>query len=94
MTGDLEQTPSPGGHRDNIMQVSRVGCDRNSKSGAKLKTGGRWYHTVFASVKAQVAASGKWNCGRCRSESLRRLDEKLQKALFQIDEQKRKSRAL
>jgi hypothetical protein len=45
-------------------------------------------------MKAQVAESGKWKCDRCESERLRLLEEKLQNALLQIDEPKRKNKAL
>jgi hypothetical protein len=45
-------------------------------------------------VKVQVVESGKWNCDRCRSERLQLLEEKLQKAVLQIDELKRKNKAV
>jgi hypothetical protein len=41
-----------------------------------------------------VAESGKLICGKCRSERLRLLEEKLQNALLQIDDLTRKNKAL
>jgi len=41
-----------------------------------------------------VAESGKWICGKCKSERLRLLQEKLQNALLQIDDLTRKNKAL
>jgi hypothetical protein len=41
-----------------------------------------------------VVESGKWICGKCRSERLRLREEKLQNALFQIDDLTRKNKAL
>ena len=41
-----------------------------------------------------MVESGKWNCDRCRYESLQLPEEKLQNIVFQIDELKRKNRAL
>jgi hypothetical protein len=38
--------------------------------------------------------SGKWNCDRCRWDRLRRLEEKLENALQQIEELKRKNKGL
>ena len=42
----------------------------------------------------QVAESGKWNCDRCRSERLRVLEEKLRDAQIQIEDLKRRNKAL
>jgi len=41
-----------------------------------------------------VAESRKWICDMCRSDRLRLLEEKLQKALLQIDDWTRKNKAL
>jgi len=41
-----------------------------------------------------VVESGKWNCDRCRSERLQLLEEKLQKAVLQIEELKRKNKVV
>jgi hypothetical protein len=38
--------------------------------------------------------SRKWICDKCRSESLRLLEEKVQNALLQIDNLTRKNKAL
>jgi len=42
----------------------------------------------------QVAESGKWNCDRCRRERLRVLEKKLRDAKIQIEELKRRNKAL
>jgi hypothetical protein len=41
-----------------------------------------------------VVEGGKWICDKCRSESLRLLEEKLQNALFKIDDLTMKNKAL
>jgi hypothetical protein len=41
-----------------------------------------------------VVQSWKWISDQCRSERLRLLEEKLQKALLQIDDLTRKNKAL
>jgi hypothetical protein len=38
--------------------------------------------------------SGKWSCDRCSCDRLRQLEEKLENALQQIEELKRKNRGL
>ena len=45
-------------------------------------------------MKARVAESGKWVCDKCRSERLRVLEERLQKALHQTDVLTRKNKML
>jgi len=45
-------------------------------------------------TQAQVADSGKWTCGKCRSERIRLLEEKLQNALLQIYDLITKNKAL
>ena len=55
---------------------------------------GRWYHNTCGNVKFQVAESGKWNFDRCRSERLRVLEEKLRDVEIQIEELKRRNKAL
>jgi hypothetical protein len=41
-----------------------------------------------------MADGGKWSCDRCRWDRLRRLEEKLENALQQIEELKRKNKGL
>jgi hypothetical protein len=41
-----------------------------------------------------MADSGKWSCDRCRWDRLRGLEEKLENALQQIEELKRKNKGL
>jgi Zn-finger protein len=41
-----------------------------------------------------MADSGKWSCDRCRWNRLRQLEEKLENALKQIEELKRKNKEL
>lgn len=52
------------------------------------------YHNSCGRVKVQVVENAKWNCDRCRSERLHLLEEKLQNTVLQIDELKRKNKAL
>jgi hypothetical protein len=52
------------------------------------------YHNSCGNVKSQVADSGKWTCGRCRSERLRVLEEKLRDAQDQIEKLTRTNKAL
>ena len=66
----------------------------NLKSGTQCNTCGCWFHNSYGNIKAQVAESRKWICGKCRSEKLRLLEEKLQDALLQIDDLTRKNKAL
>jgi hypothetical protein len=87
----VELNPVP---LDSIVQVLCSGCDRNLKSGTKCESCGRWYHNSCGNVKFQVAESGKWNCDRCRIERLRVLEEKLKDAQVQIEELKRRNKAL
>jgi hypothetical protein len=89
--GGVELNPGP---VDSIVQVLCSGCDRNLKSGTQCESCGRWYHNSCGNVKFQVAESGKWNCDKCRSERLRVLEEKLRDAQIQIDELKRRNKAL
>jgi predicted amidophosphoribosyltransferase len=89
--GGVELTPGP---VDSIVQVLCSGCDRNLKSGTQCESCGRWYHNNCGNVKFQVAESGKWNCDRCRSERLRVQEEKLGDAQIQIEELKRRNKAL
>ena len=91
MIGGVELNPGP---VDNIVQVLCSGCNRNLKSGTQCELCGRWYHNSCGNVKFQVAESGKWNCNRCKSERLRVLEEKLRDAQIQIEELKRRNKAL
>ena len=92
--GGVEKNPGPGVLAEKIMQVLCSGCDRNLKSGTQCDTCGRWFHNSHGNVNVLVAESGKWICDKCRSERLRLLEEKLQKALLQIDNLTRKNKAL
>jgi TolA-binding protein len=83
--GGVELNPGP---VDSIVQVLCSGCDS-------------WYHNSCGNVEFQVAESGNCtdavpfsNCDRCRSERLRVLEEKLTDAQIQIEELKRRIKAL
>jgi hypothetical protein len=52
------------------------------------------YHNNCGNVKFQVAEIGKWNCNRCRYERPRVLEEKLRDTQIQIEELKRRNKAL
>jgi hypothetical protein len=69
-------------------------CDRNLKSGTQCNTCGCRFHNNCGNIKAQVTESGKWICGKWRSERLRLLQEKLQNALLLIDDLTSKNNAL
>jgi hypothetical protein len=45
-------------------------------------------------VKVPVAERGKWSCDKCRTETIRMLQEELQNALRQTDELKSRNRKL
>ncbi|PNF36340.1 hypothetical protein B7P43_G00510 [Cryptotermes secundus] len=92
--GGVEQNPGPVVEAENILQVLCSGCERNLKSGTQCDTCGRWFHNSCGNVRAQMAESGKWSCERCRWGRLRQLEEKLENAMKQIEELKRKNRAL
>ena len=79
---------------ESIVQVLWSGYERNLKSGTQCESCGRWYHNSCGNVKFQVAKSGKWNCDRCRPERLRVLEEKLRNAQIQIEQLKRRNKAL
>jgi hypothetical protein len=87
--GGGEQTPGPGVEVDNSLQVLCSGCERSLKSGTQCDMCGR-----CGNVKVQMADSGKWSCDRCRWDRLRQLEEKLENALQQIEELKRKNKGL
>jgi methionyl-tRNA synthetase len=91
MIGGVELNPGP---RDNILHVLCSGCDRDLKSGTQCESCGRRYHNGCGNVKVQVAERGKWNCDRCRIERLRVLEEKLRDTQIQIEELKRRNKAL
>jgi hypothetical protein len=90
----VEKNPGPGVEAEKILQVFRSGCDRNLKSGTQCNTCGHWFQNSCGNVKAQVAESSKWTCGKCRSEKLRLLEEKLHNALLQIEELTRMNKTL
>jgi len=64
---------------EDIVQVLCSGYERNVNSGTQWESCGRWYNSCV-NVNVQVAETGKWNCDRCRSESLRVLEEKLRRS--------------
>jgi hypothetical protein len=68
--------------------------ERNLKSGTQWDMCGRWFHHSCGNVKVQMADGGKCSCDRCRWDRLRRLEEKLENALQQIEELKRKKKGL
>jgi hypothetical protein len=94
VTGGVEKNPGPGVEVEKILQVLCSECDGNLKSGTQCDTCRRWFHNSCGSVKAQVAGVGKWICHMCKSERLRQLEEKLQNALFQIDDLTQKNKTL
>ena len=91
MIGGVELNPGP---VENIVQVLCSCCDRNLKSGIQCESCGRGYHNSRGNVKSQVADSGKWNSDRRRSERFQVLEEKLRDFQIQIEELKRRSKAL
>jgi hypothetical protein len=90
----VEQNPEPGVEADNSLQVLCSGRERNLKSGTQCDMCGRCFHNSCGHVKVQMADSGKWSCDRCRWDRLRRLEEKLENALQQIEELKQKNKML
>ena len=91
MIGGVKLNPGP---VENIVQVLCSGCDRKLKLATLCESCGPWYQNSCGNVKFQVVESGKWNCDRCRSERLRTLEEKLTEAQIQIEELKRRNKAL
>ncbi|PNF38677.1 hypothetical protein B7P43_G18429 [Cryptotermes secundus] len=85
----VKQNPGPVVEAVNILQVLCSGCERNLKSGTQCDTCGRWFHNSCGNVRVQMAESGKWSC-----EKLRQLEEKLENAMKQIEELKRKNSGL
>jgi hypothetical protein len=51
-------------------------------------------HNSYGNVKAQMADSGKWSCDRCQWNRLSQLERKLENALQEIEELKRKNKGL
>jgi hypothetical protein len=92
--GGVEQNPEPGVEAESILHVLFSGCDRNLKSGTQCDKCGRWFHNSRGNVKAQTTDNGKWSCDRCRWDRLRQLEEKLEIALHQIEELKRRNKEL
>ena len=91
MIGGVELNP---GTVDNIVHLLFSGCGRNLNLGIQCESCGRWYYNSCGKVKFQFAVSGKWNCDRCRSERLGILEQNLRDAEIQIEELKRRSKAL
>jgi hypothetical protein len=55
---------------------------------------GCWFHDSCENVKIQTGDSGKWSCDRYRWDRLHQLEEKLERALLQIEELKLKKKGL
>ena len=70
-----------------MQQKSQIG-------GTQCSTCGRWFRNSCGNVETHLVKSGKWICDKRRSERLRLLEEKLQNALLQTDDQTRKNEAL
>jgi hypothetical protein len=88
VTGGVVQNPGPGVDCESIMQLNCSVCGRIIKSGTQCDSCGRWFHNSCGNVKAQLVATGKWNCERCEWESLCLLEKKLQTALNQTEDLK------
>jgi hypothetical protein len=84
--GGVEQNPGPGVDVENSLQILYSGSGRNLKSGTQCDMCERWFHNSCGDVRVQMADSGKWSCNRCRWDRLRRLEEKLENALQQIED--------
>jgi hypothetical protein len=89
--GGVQQNPGPGVEVENSLQILCRGCERNLKSRTQCDMCGRSYHNSCGNVKVQMMDSGKRSCDRCRWDRLRQLEDKLENALQQIKELKRKS---
>jgi len=76
------------------MQVICSGCERILKSGTQCDTCGGWFHKSCGNLKAHLVDSGKWNCERCKWESLCLLQEKLQNVLNQTEDLKLRNKKL
>ncbi|PNF38209.1 hypothetical protein B7P43_G13474 [Cryptotermes secundus] len=92
--GGVEQNTGPVVEAENILQLLCSVCERNLKSGTQCDTCGLCFHNSCGNVRAQMAESGKWSCERCRWGRLRQLKKKLENAMKQIEELKRKNSAL
>jgi hypothetical protein len=90
----VEQNPGPGMEVEHSLQILCSGCERNLKLGTQCDMCGRLFHNSCGNVKVQMADSGKWSCDRCRWDRLRELEKKLENALRQIEELKRKNKGL
>lgn len=53
-----------------------------------------WLYNSCGNIKTQVAESGKWVSDRCRWEKVRLLEEKLQNALLDIEDLRRKNKRM
>ena len=94
MIGGTEHSPGPVVEVENTVQLLCTELSRNLKLGIQCELCGRWYQYNCGSVKAQAAEREKWNCDKCRTKKVRRLQEDLQKALRQINELKVRNRKL
>jgi hypothetical protein len=92
--GGVEQNSGPALEVDNTLQVLCSGCEGNLKSGTQWDMSGCWFHNSCENVKIQMTDSGKWSCDRCSCDRLRQLEEKLENALQQFEELKRKNKGL
>jgi hypothetical protein len=92
--GGVDKNPGPGVEAEKILQILFSWYDRNLKSETHCNMCGSWFHNNCGNFQAQVAESEKWICGKCRSERLGLLKEKLQNALLQIDDLTRNYKTL
>jgi hypothetical protein len=94
VSGGVDQNPGPGVEAENSLQVLCSVCKKHLKSGTQCDMCGRWFHNSCGNVKVQMTDSRKWSCDRCRWDRLCELQEKLENALQQIEELKRKNKGL
>jgi hypothetical protein len=92
--GRVEQNPGSGVEVENTLHVLCSRFERNLKLGTRCDMCGHWFHISCGNVKVQMVDSRKWSCDRCRWDRLRQLEEKLENALQQTEELKRKNKGL
>jgi hypothetical protein len=85
LIGGVEKNLGPGAEGESFMKVMCCGCDKILKLGTQCDTCGRWFRNSCGNVKVKLVDSQKWNCEKCKRESLCMLDEKIQNALSQIE---------
>jgi len=94
MIGGIERNPGPAVEVENAVQLLCTLCGRNLMSGIPYELCRRWYRYSCGSVNTQAAERENLNCGKCGTEKVRMLQEKLQNALRQIDELGARNREL